>query len=57
MTFFYVFKDGAIQARCGTRDNAIALIKDFQEIEKKAHQFLRAEFTIIEGKEEETIKY
>ena len=57
MTYFYVFKDGAIQARCGTRDNAIALIKDFQEIEKKAHQFLRAEFTIIEGKEEETIKY
>ena len=57
MTYFYIFKDGTIQGRCATKDQAISMIKTYQDIEKKAHQFLRAEFTIIEGKEEETVKY
>lgn len=57
MTYFYIFKDGTIQGRCASKESAIAMVREYQEIEKKAHQFLWAEFTIIEGKEEETIKY
>lgn len=57
MTFYYVVKDGKIEARCGTRESAIDLIRLKQESEKKAHQWLHAEFSIIEGKEEEFIKY
>ena len=55
MTYFYIVKDGKIEARTTTKERAIDLIRQHQELEK--HPFLRAEFTIIEGKAEETIKY
>ena len=57
MNFFYVVKDGKIEARCGSRESAMDLVRMEQEQEKKAHQWLHAEFSIIEGKEEEFIKY
>ena len=57
MTYFYIFKDGAIIGRCATKDQAVSMIRSYQEMEKKAHQWLRAEFTLIEGKAEETITY
>ena len=55
MTFFYIVKDGKIEGRTATKEAAIETIRQYQKLEK--HPFLRAEFSIIEGKMEETIKY
>lgn len=56
--YFYVIRDGVkIEARCGTRENAIDLIRMKQEQEKKAHQWLHPEFEILEGSDMETIRY
>lgn len=56
MKRFYVLKDEKIEASTATREGAIELIRIEQEREKKAHQWLHAEFSIIEG-EQEFIKY
>ena len=55
MTYFYIFKDGKLEARTATEAAAIDLIRAYQKLEN--HYLLRAEFSIIEGKEEKTIKY
>ena len=54
MKRFYVFKDGTQQGSTATRELAVDLIRQYQELE--THPFLRAEFSIIEG-EEEIIPY
>ena len=56
MKRFHVLKDEKIEASTATREEAIRLIRIGQEREKKAHQWLHAEFSIIEG-EQEYIKY
>ena len=55
MKYFYIFKDGQIQGRTATEPQAIAMIRSLQKLE--THYMLKAEFTIIEGSEEKTIKY
>lgn len=55
MKYYYVIKDGVIQARTSSKEDAINLIRVYQKAE--THPFLKAEFSIIEGKEEEFIKY
>lgn len=55
MTYFYILKDGQLQGRMATKESAIDMIRQYQKME--THPFLKAEFTIIEGKQEETIKY
>lgn len=55
MTYFYIFKDGTIQGRTATEAAAIDMIRTYQKYE--THYMLKSEYTIIEGKEEKTIKY
>lgn len=50
MNRFYVFKDGTQVGSTATRELAIDLIRQHQALE--THPFLRAEFSMIEGKEE-----
>lgn len=50
MKRFYVFKDGTQQGSVVTKESAIDLIRQYQKSE--THPLLRAEFSIIEGKEE-----
>ena len=50
MKRFYVFKDGTQQGSTATRELAVDLIRQYQELETPP--FLRAEFSIIEGEEE-----
>ena len=50
MKRFYVFKDGTQQGSTATRELAVDLIRQYQELE--THPFLRAEFSNIEGEEE-----
>ena len=52
MKRFYIFKDGTQQGSTATRELAVDLIRQYQELE--THPFLRAEFSIIE---EEFIPY
>lgn len=47
---FYVFKDSSMIAATATRDAAIDLIHQYQDLE--THPFLRSEFSIIAGEEE-----
>lgn len=54
MKRFYVFKDGTQQGSTATRELAIDLIRQYQELE--THPILHSEFSIIEG-EEELIPY
>ena len=54
MKRFYVFKDGTQQGSTATRELAVDLIRQYQELE--THPILRSEFSIIEG-EEEVIPY
>ena len=56
MERYYIIRDSKIEASTATREGAIDLIRIKQEREKKAHQWLRAEFSIIKG-EQEFIKY
>ena len=46
----YIFKDGVQQASTATKESAVDLIRQYQKLE--THPMLRAEFSIIEGKEE-----
>lgn len=57
MKFYYVIKDGHIEGRCATKEDAIDMIRIKQDREKKTHQWLQAEFSIIEGTIQEFIKY
>ncbi len=50
MKRFYIFKDGTQVGSTVTRDQAIYMIRQHQELE--THRFLRAEFSIIAGEEE-----
>ena len=52
MERYFVVKDGRIEGSAATRENALDLIRAYQEAEKKAHQWLRAEFSLIKGTEE-----
>ena len=49
MKRFYVFKDGTQQGSTATRELAVDLIRQYQELE--THPILRSEFSIIEGEE------
>lgn len=55
MTYYYIMKDGQNIGRTASRENAIAMIRDYQTME--THYLLKASFSIIEGKEEEIISY
>lgn len=57
MTYFYILRDGTITAQTATKESAINLIRWYQEDERKNHPYLWANFTIIEGTEEEAIPY
>lgn len=50
MKRFYIFKDGTQCASTATRELAVDLIHQYQELE--THPLLKSEFSIIEGKEE-----
>lgn len=50
MKRFYVFKDGMQVGSTATREQAIRMIRQHQELE--THPLLRAEFSMIEGEEE-----
>lgn len=50
MKRFYVFKDGTMQGSTATRELAIDMIRQYQQLE--THPLLRAEFSIIAGEEE-----
>lgn len=52
MNRYYIFRDGNKEGSAATRENALAMIRAYQEQEKKAHQWLRANFSIIYGEEE-----
>jgi hypothetical protein len=54
MTRYYILKDGIMQASTATRETAIDLIRVYQA--KETHQWLKANFSIIVG-EEENIPY
>lgn len=50
MKRFYVFKDGTQVGSTASKEQAIRMIRQYQENE--THPFLRAEFSIIVGEEE-----
>lgn len=50
MKRFYIFKDGTMQGSTATRNQAIDLIRLYQE--QETHPLLRAEFSVIAGEEE-----
>lgn len=52
MQRYHVLKDGQLIGSAVTRENALVLIRFEQEQEKKAHQWLHANFSIIYGEEE-----
>lgn len=54
MIYYYILKDGILQGRTASKESAIDMIRQYQAMET---HYLKAEFTIIEGKAEETIKY
>lgn len=50
MKRFYIFKDGVQQGSKVTKEDAIDLIRRYQE--RETHPILKAEFSIIAGEEE-----
>lgn len=54
MMKYFIVKDGQIEASCATHENALALIRAYQQ--RETHYILKAEFSIIKG-EEEPIPY
>ncbi len=52
MSRFFILKDGKIEADTATRKEALTLLRLYQEDEKKKHQFLWANYSIIEGAQE-----
>lgn len=57
MTRYAVVKDGRIEATAGTRELALDMVRVYQEQEKKAHQWMWAEFSIATITNEEFIPY
>lgn len=49
MKYYYILKDGKIEARTPNRENALQIVRDYQQLEK--HPILRANFSIIYGEE------
>lgn len=47
---YHIIKDGTIEASTATREQAIELIRSYQE--QETHYMLRASFSIIAGDEE-----
>lgn len=47
---FYIFKDGTMQSSTATKELAIDLIRQYQQLE--THPFLRSEFSVIAGEED-----
>ncbi|EOS66269.1 hypothetical protein [Oscillibacter sp. 1-3] len=54
MKRFYVFKDGTQVGSTASKEQAIRMIRLYQE--QETHPFLKAEFSVIAG-EEEFISY
>lgn len=52
MSKYHVLKDQEVIATTATREQAIFVIRQHQEMEQKAHQWLWANFSIIYGDEE-----
>lgn len=50
MARYYVFKDGSMVGSTARREEAIAMIRAYQEHED--HYLLRSEYSIIYGEEE-----
>jgi len=50
MARYYVFKDGSMVGSTARREEAIAMIRAYQEHEN--HYLLRSEYSIIHGEEE-----
>lgn len=50
MKRFYVFKDGTQVGSTASKEQAIRMIRLYQE--QETHPLLRAEFSMIEGEEE-----
>ena len=50
MERFYIFKDGTMQGRTGTKESGVEFIGQYQR--EETQPFLRAEFSIIKGEEE-----
>ena len=50
MARYYVFKDGSMVGSTAKREEAIAMIRAYQEHED--HYLLRSEYSIIHGEEE-----
>lgn len=55
MLFYYVLKDGQLQARFTERNQALDYIHALQKME--THPILKSDFTIIQGFVEESVKY
>lgn len=51
MKRYHILKDGQIQASTASKQSAIDLIRIYQA--KETHQFLKANFSIIVGEEEQ----
>lgn len=50
MIRYHIIKDGTIEASTATREQAIELIRSYQE--QETHYLLKASFSIIAGEEE-----
>lgn len=50
MKRYYIIKDGEIVGSAATRENAIQVIRTYQE--QETHYLLKANFSIIYGEEE-----
>lgn len=50
MERYYVFKDGTMVGSTANREQAVAMIRAYQETEN--HYLLRSEYSIIHGEEE-----
>lgn len=48
---WHVIKDGTVIGSAATKENALDMIRGYQEQEKKAHQWLHAQFSVIYGEE------
>jgi hypothetical protein len=49
---WHVLQDGTVVASTATREQAVDLIRMYQDEEKRRHQWLHANFSMIYGEEE-----
>lgn len=52
MNRYHVMRDQQLIGSAATRENALVMIRSYQELEKQKHQWLHADFSIIYGEEE-----